>query len=278
MHCKKFDFAKAIERGADAAIEEDLEGAIARLDYPDGSYVLVSGVRRERHRRMLDFLIAYAPPIPLAGGVAFFFDRNRAAEAVFRDRKQYTRVEALLADEMQRIHIAYRRPGAVGFNDFAKRADTQLITSYRRPYTIGDDGVLDALINHYGYKATDLEGLSYAVISREYIEHISECSLKLCYEPALPLIFQMNYVAGPIARYALSSEYLGDHPLHQVLDEIGAATGKSRETTVRELRFGESADLLAQLGITIEPKGPKGQLFLKYDSKRAEKQMSLYYR
>jgi hypothetical protein len=250
---------------------------IVKIDYPDGSYLLVSGVRRERHRRMLDFLIGYAPPIRLCdGNVAFFFDRTRAAEAVFSDKRQYTRVEALLEGEMQRIQFAFRRPGE---GDFDERSCSPLVTSYKRPYRPGDDGILDALITFYGYEPEALNGLSYAVLSREYIEHISgQFSMKLCYAPALPIIFEMGEVAASIARYAISNEYLGDHPLHRVLDEIGAAgRGKSRETAIKDLRFGESAELLGKLGISIKPKGPLGQLFLLYDSKRADVFQSLYY-
>jgi hypothetical protein len=235
------------------------------LVYADGGILRVHGPRRERHRRFLDFILAYAQPVVLAERkLGFFICRKEAARAVFGKASSYLLIDAL-GIEMQQIRIQYVLSG---FNDGV--GDVQpLCASYKSSYRHGvdtkEDG-LDAALTKKGFDAKSFEGLAFIALGEMYCERfLAEMTMR--YHPALDTIFAMDIVSASIARFALSNEYLRARPLSEVLDLIGAPSGGTRDRTIAELKNGREAKYLARLGITIRIHAGKNCVY--YDKDKA---------
>lgn len=222
------------------------------LIYEDGGVLRVRGPRRERHRRFLDFIFAFASrPIPMSQGkLGFFFDRKEAAKAVFGSSASYLLVSDL-AKEMLDIHLDYLRPG---FDEKYGRLQS-LCADYEPSYKAGldtkEDGA-DAMLLLKGLDAKSFEGQAFIVFSELYCDRfLNNINMTMRYHHSLETIFKMDIVSACIARFAISNEYLRARPLNEILDLIGAPTGGTRLRTIAELKSGTEQRLLGALGITI---------------------------
>lgn len=214
-----------------------------------GGLVRMWGPRRERHRRFLDYILFVAKPVAVAGGAqGFFIDRKDAARCVFGNRQMYLHIDKL-AVEMQHIQVQYVPPG---FADGVGQVQP-LCVDYSSSYQFGLDTApdgLDASLVRKGFDASQFEGLAFVALGGVYLRRfLTDISLR--YHPALETIYKMDVVAASLARFALSNDYLRARPLNEVLDQLGASSGSSRDRTIAELKNGKDAELLAELGIMI---------------------------
>lgn len=235
-----------------------------KVQFYDGSYVLVTGKRVERHRRILDYILAYAPAIPVGNDEhVFFLDLRQGAEKVFGDVSYYTRMaEGILS--MRAIMLDYHDAEGDREDNIPNQANT-LVTDFVREFKPGIDIVVDTMVTHCGFSLSDLEGMCMVRLSRVYMRHLSN-GLSLSYHAALNHIFRMGPVAAQLARMVLSNKYVKSRSLRELLELIGAPTGAAQDRAIKELRSGADAELLAELGIQIYEHGPRRQLVVDYVS------------
>jgi hypothetical protein len=233
-----------------------------KVTFDDGSFVMVTGKRVERHRRVLDYILAYAPAIPVGNDEhVFFLDLKAASEKVFGDASYYTRLADTILS-MRAITLDYYDSIGDSDDDIPDQANT-LVTDFMREFRPGVDIIVDTMVRHCGYSLESLEGLCMVRISRVYMRHLAN-GLTLSYHAALEQIFKMEPVAAQLARMALSQKFLRARPLRELLEVIGAPTGSAQDRAIRGLRSGKDAALLAELGITIREHGPRRQLVVDY--------------
>jgi hypothetical protein len=237
-------------------------GAPVKVLFEDGSYVMVTGKRVERHRRSIDYILAYAPAIPVGNDEhVFFLDLKKGAEKVFGDPSYYTRfAETILS--MRAITLDYHDADGDRKDDIPDQANT-LVTDFVREFKPGVDVVVDTMVRHCGYSLADVDGKCMVRLSRVYMRHLAN-GLTLSYHAALEHIFRMGPVAAQLARMVLSQKYLRARSLRDLLELIGAPTGAAQDRAIRELRTGDDAKLLAELGIAIREYGPRRQLVVDY--------------
>lgn len=244
-----------------------------RVEFEDGSFVMVTGPRREMHRRVLDFILSEAKAVHIGGDEhVFFFDIANAAAMILGHKSYYTQLANIIIS-MRNIKLDYYAANSIckgGISD----EGAPLMGLHVREFKAGVNDVIDGMAEQRGIKAEEIEGKFMVRISGVYIRNLAS-KLTLSYQPALPQIFRMGPVAAQLARTVLSHQFRNSSPLQEMLDLVGAPKGSARDRAIQKMRSGSDIDLLAELGITIREHGPRRQLVVDYRAGSTNKTLAI---
>lgn len=241
----------------------------------DGGVYRMVGVRREKHRRFLEFLFLYSEPLPIGedGACGFMFKRKAAAKAITGDADKYLRIDELV-EELSAIKLYYTAPGHVakdGIGEFQ-----YLGAGYRAKYAHGEKTYIhiDDALRDAGFDPQTFNGYSFIKISAMFMGRFLK-GWTMRYHQALPTIFKMSPEAAGLARYALSWKFLNWVSLNDILDKIGvAASGGARDDVVRDIKSPVQRDLLLSVGIRVHRIGKTNKVYYKKEVDKEDENMT----
>lgn len=239
----------------------------ALVRFPDGSCVIATGHRVERHRRILDYILGLHRGLAAGEEFIFFIDLKAGARTIYGSRSLYPRLANELV-EMTGIRLSYYKSTEDAAAMAPPNVADSLFTLFIQSFEPGTDRLIDALLRRRGDDPDAFAGLAVVRLGRVYARHLSD-DMQVRYSNALDEIFQMSAVGASLARAFLSHRAYPSvqhawqrRPLQEVLDEIGAPTGAGRDRAIAKLQ-SDDAPHLANLGITFS-RGSRGKLFVDY--------------